>query len=440
MSVPAAIPALRADLLRQADALRDGKRITDPDRFDALLTDVESLDAVSKGTSTEAQRTRALELLAEHDRTAPGPSPIPAGVGAWTRTPHEDVIAPMAEAIVHRYLGGPLSERARPYRSRRLLDFARELLEHSGQAARHQSDAWVATRAVSTTSMFPELLQATGNRVLLKAYETAPSGIREIARQTTARDFRPLNKLNLGHAPALLEVREHGEITRGQMAETKESYRLATYARIFGLTRQAIINDDLSAFMDFTRRQGQAAAELIAAKLAALLTGNPVMGDGVALFHATHKNLGTAGAIDLDALAEALALMRTQAVPMDDGPSAPANITPRYLVVPAALEVLAKQHVALINATKAADVNPFAAELQVVVDPRLDVVDDDAWYLAADPAVFDTLEYAFLEDAPGPQYSTREGFDVLGLEMRVTLDFGCAALDYRGLVKNAGGS
>ena len=50
----------------------------------------------------------------------------------------------------------------------------------------------------------------------------------------------------------------------------------------------------------------------------------------------------------------------------------------------------------------------------------------------------DTIEYSFLEGADGPQFETREGFNVLGVEMRVVMDFGAGVIDYRGLVKNAG--
>jgi hypothetical protein len=34
------------------------------------------------------------------------------------------------------------------------------------------------------------------------------------------------------------------------MAEAKESYAIDSYGRIFGITRKALINDDLGAFTD----------------------------------------------------------------------------------------------------------------------------------------------------------------------------------------------
>lgn len=52
----------------------------------------------------------------------------------------------------------------------------------------------------------------------------------------------------------------------------------------------------------------------------------------------------------------------------------PINATPKFLVVPAAVETVAEQYLAQIAATQAADVNPFGGRLELVVDPRLDAV------------------------------------------------------------------
>jgi hypothetical protein len=184
-----------------------------------------------------------------------------------------------------------------------------------------------------------------------------------------------------------------------------------------------------------TSRLGRAAAEFVATQLAARITDNAVMDDSIALFHASHGNLGTAAVISIDSLGEGLAMMRLQKGL--DGVT-PIDVTPAYLVVPAALEVVGKQFVRQINATKASDVNPFTGDLDVVVDPRLDADSDTAWYLAADPGSIDTIEYAYLEGEPGPHIETRAGFDVEGLELKVRVDFGSGVIDFRGLFKNAG--
>jgi hypothetical protein len=73
-----------------------------------------------------------------------------------------------------------------------------------------------------------------------------------------------------------------------------------------------------------------------------------------------------------------------------------------------------------------------------VVDPLLDEVSETAWYLFADSAQVDTCEAAFLEGSEGPQIVTQAGFDTLGIDYRVTLDFGVGAVDWVGVFRSAG--
>ena len=79
--------------------------------------------------------------------------------------------------------------------------------------------------------------------------------------------------------------------------------------------------------------------------------------------------------------------------------------------------------------------NPFA-RLALIVEPRL--TDAARWYVAADAAQIDGLEYAYLAGAPGPQTETRAGFEVDGVEVKVRLDYGAGFVDWRGWYSNAG--
>jgi len=58
--------------------------------------------------------------------------------------------------------------------------------------------------------------------------------------------------------------------------------------------------------------------------------------------------------------------------------------------------------------------------------------------LIADPAQIDTVEYCYLEGQQGVYIETKQGFEVDGVEIKARMDFGAAALDFRGLQKNAG--
>jgi len=330
-----------------------------------------------------------------------------------------------------------LSEPARRYAYATCADMARELLTLRGQPVTGLSPATLITRALHTTSDFGLILGDTIGRTLRAAYSAAPAGIRRLGRQTTARDFRAVNKIMLGEAPMLEKLNEHGEIKAGTMAEAKEAYRVETFARKIGVTRQVLVNDDLGAFADLSRRMGQAAAETEAKTLVDLLetgSGNgPSMNDGKALFHADHGNKAASGGAIADATLSAARLaMRSQTGLSGQRISA----TPKYLLVPPAQETTAEKWLATIAAAKASDVNPFAGSLSLVVEPRL--ASATRWYVTADAAEIDGLEYAYLAGGEGPQVESKSGWDVDGVEVRVILDFGAGFIDWRGWYANAG--
>jgi hypothetical protein len=100
-----------------------------------------------------------------------------------------------------------------------------------------------------------------------------------------------------------------------------------------------------------------------------------------------------------------------------------------------ARELLAEQTLAAIYAATVATTNPFSGKLTLMVEPR---ITDNRFYVFADPAVLPVLEYSYLSSAQGPQMASREGWDVLGMEFRVVLDFGCGAIDWRGAFLNPG--
>jgi len=82
----------------------------------------------------------------------------------------------------------------------------------------------------------------------------------------------------------------------------------------------------------------------------------------------------------------------------------------------------------------------WVRSLVPVVEPRLDAAANGAtaWYLIADPAQIDTVEYCYLEGQQGVYIETKQGFEVDGVEIKARMDFGAAALDFRGMQKNAG--
>ena len=395
-------------------------------------------DLVKRNVGVDEARRVILDKVAETaDRTRVFPHvSVPLG-GRDERVTRRDAVA---NALLHRYSPTlfPLSEPAREYRGMTLLELAREFLANAGVNVRGFSRDEIATRALHSTSDFPEILSAVTNKTLRQAYDAYPRTFVAFCRQVLATDFKAMNRVQIGEAPQLLKVNESGEFKRGTIAESKESYRIETYGRVVGITRQVLINDDLDAFTRIPAMYGTAIATLESDVVWAIVTANAAMADGVALFHATHKNLaGTGAALSVTTVGDGRAAMAKQ-TGLDK--KTVLNVRPSFLIVPAALELAAEQLIAqnLVPA-KTGDVVPQSIRtLTPISEPRLDNASATAWYLAANPAQIDTIEYAYLEGQQGAYIETRNGFDVDGVEIKCRLDFGAKAIDWRGLYKNAG--
>jgi hypothetical protein len=449
-TLPQTAPATPPDTEAIATRAREGER----DRVSTIYDLVGRLnlergfaeDLVKRGVTVDESRRLILDQVAaksDETRTFPHVS-IPLG-GRDERVTRRDAVA---NALLHRYSPTlfQLDDSARQYRGMSLLELARESLTNAGVNTRGLSRDEVATRSLHSTSDFPEILSAVTNKTLRQAYETYPRTFMLFCRQVLATDFKAMNRVQLGEAPQLLEVGESGEFKRGTLGESKESYKVKTYGRVVAITRQTLINDDLDAFTRIPAMYGNSIAQLESDVVWGIITANPAMADGNALFHTTHKNLAATGtALAVDAVGAARAAMALQTgfdkkTVLNIRPKTVLNIRPAFLIVPAALELRAEQLVAqnLVPATPATVVPQSIRSLSPISEPRLDAASPIAWYLAASPNQIDTIEYAYLEGQQGAYVETRNGFDVDGVEIKCRLDFGAKAIDWRGLYKNPG--
>ena len=395
-------------------------------------------DLVRRGTDVDEARRLILDQVAaksEETRTFSQVS-TPLG-GRDEQVTRRDAVA---NALLHRYSPTlfQLEDAARQYRGMTLMELARESLGNAGVNTRGLSRDEVATRALHSTSDFPEILSAVTNKTLRQAYEAYPRTFMLFCRQVLATDFKAMHRVQLGEAPQLLEVSESGEFKRGTLGESKESYKVKTYGRVVAITRQTLINDDLDAFTRIPAMYGNSIAQLESDVVWGIITANPAMADGNALFHSTHKNLaGTGAALDVSSVGAARAAMAKQ-TGLDK--KTVLNVRPAFLIVPASLELKAEQLVAqnLVPAATSSVVPQSIRTLAPISEPRLDAASETAWYLAASPNQIDTIEYAYLEGQQGAYIETRNGFDIDGVEIKCRLDFGAKAIDWRGLYKNPG--
>jgi ATP-dependent protease ClpP protease subunit len=350
-------------------------------------------------------------------------------------------------ALLHRagLAGGEVNE----FSGLTIRELARESLSRAGLNSAFNDPLLMAGAALSpmmsagmhSTSDFVEILANIANKSMLKGYEEAEETFERWTARGVLVDFKPVRRVDLGLAPNLIEVPEGAEYQYGTMGDRGETIQLATYGRMFAITRQAVVNDDMNAFTRVPMRMGRAARRTIGNLVYSVLTTNAAMADGIALFHADHGNLaGTAAAPTVDSMDAARAAMAKQ---RDKELHATAlNIRPRYFLVPVALEGKArvlmtseKDPNAAVNSSKPNHVNGLA---DVVSDARLDAHSATAWYLAADPNAHDTIEVAYLNGNSAPVLEQRDGWNVDGVEFKVRIDAGVKALGYQGLYKNAG--
>lgn len=339
----------------------------------------------------------------------------------------------VTDAMAYRMAGGTLPDDARPYVNQSIRDVAAASLERAGGSARGLSADDVFVRAAQHTgSDFPLIVSNAMNKVALDSFKAAESPLKTLARQRVLPNFKESTAIRAGELGRLEEMTESGEFTHTTRAESGEKMRLKTFGRAMNVSRKLLVDDDLNLLGDTTSAFGEAAAQTEADELVALLTENPNLSDGTAVYHASRGNVGTAAAITAESLGEARQAMRLRKGL--DGKTL-ISATPKYLLVGADRETEAEKALASIYAAQTDDANVFAGKLTILVEPR---IDDGSWFIFADPARLATMQYAYLSSAQGVQIQRSEQWDVLGTKFRAWLDFGCSWLDWRGVQYNEG--
>lgn len=400
---------------------------------------------IDAGVTADAARAAFIDAMADKDETG-GEVRGRVSVGRDEQDTQRAMLSNAIEVRLDPRV--QLEDGAREYRGMGLLEMGRTVLRQRGESVAGLSRSELAgkmlARGFHSTSDFPLILANVANKRLRDAYEAAPQTFRPIVNQTTLPDFKTVSRVQLSDAPSFIRKREGAEYKFGTMGENREQYALATYGRGLTFTREMIINDDLSAFDRIVRQFGTSAANLESDLVWGLVTGNANMSDSTAVFHADHSNLATPGAITIDNLGAAKALMRKQKslAPDADTDGSILNLEPAFLAVPAELETVALQYTRQTSiVTDPANQNVHAGSMQPIIEPRLASLaggSADDWYLFASPAQVDTIEFAYLEGEQGPQLEQMEDFDTDGIKLKGRLDVGAAWIDYRGAVKNAG--
>ena len=389
--------------------------------------EVDSVRFIESGATIEQVRAAILDELAARPKVACSSVEV-------------DETDKFRSAIVDgmAYRAGLTGGSANEFAGMGLSLIADRCLARVGDMRRGNSLEW-AGRAMSTSD-FQYACGAIANKSVMEGWNEAPETWREWCGIGSAPDFKVQTMIGLGAFANLPALAQDEEYKSAERLEEAQMVQIGTFGMMHALTRQTIINDDLGLFSDTMRELGAAARRTVAALPYAVLTANAKLTDGKELFHtAGHKNTGTDGAISVDTLNEAELKMSQH---KDVSGNKRLGISPRFLIAPMALKGHVRQFFAtqLIGgeANQPNLYNPYfnGGGLTPIFEHALDDHDPKQWYLAAQKGR--TVRVYFLNGVQAPYLESRDGWNRDGVEWKVRIDAAAAAVDYRGLFRNAG--
>ena len=348
--------------------------------------------------------------------------------------PNKDAMLLQIEDAVASRMGVDVDLKDNHYASARFSDIARAVTGNSANFAMGIAD--VADRAMATTD-FPLLLLSAGNRKIIEDFDKEEHTYKMWVQEEDVQDFRTNTDITTQTAGGELDkVLENGELKDVELGEGAETWNIDTYGNRFTITRKMIINDDLNAFTDMlsnvTERAGNLANNMVYNLLRG--TGNQsgyVMADGKSIFHADHNNLAS-DVFDSAGVALEAGILAMRSQTLANGTTR-ANIAPKYLFVPAELEVTARVLLAstasLADSKNAGVINPMQGIVQVIVDGNLTGTE---WYLATSRR---TIKAGYLAGTGRRPLLQVDRNALSNTSFEGIFDFGVMAQDYRGLYK-----
>ncbi|MGJ4851449.1 HK97 family phage prohead protease [Bacillota bacterium Meth-B3] len=381
-------------------------------------------------------------------------APIGAG-GGVTQDEGDKFRSAAIDALLMR--GGVQVEKpadgAQQLRSRRLRDMAVEVAARTqnNDAAYRMSDEDLLRSFYNPSSAFPAIMDQTVERAYAAGLRTAPVTFDKWTQRGSLGDFKKTqSRWVAGDAGELLLVPEGAEIKHDLPTDTRKPTRgLDTYGRLFTMTRQAFINDDIGFLTTIPSRYGASARRTINRAVYSILATNPVIYDGSALFSSGRKNLLDAAAPTVASINKALVAMMTQR--SDNGST--LLVQPRYIICTPQMYTYfvmllgsdALESGAFSDKTKVMMSNPFKGMgIQVISDAELSSQLSDnggsgyEWFMVADGGSVDTIQVDYLNGVDTPTIQRFEEPNVLGFTWRIFLDWGISVMDYHGLAKNPG--
>jgi hypothetical protein len=294
---------------------------------------------------------------------------------------------------------------------------------------------------MSTISL-PGILSDSANKFLLEGWGGGEMTWAEVSDIISVPDFKTVSQYRLGGNLKYEKVGPQGMISHGTVDETKYTNKADTYGRMFGVSEEDIINDDLRALSQVPRELGYAANDALNEVFWTLFLSNP---DD--FFHSDNGNVSTGtvtSATVLATIAAAEAVFFAQTKPN----GTPLGIMPNVILAPngayRVLQAAMGSGLVVGSTGPTPNVNVFQGEYKVVRSAYLSsaaFTGNSAvkWYLLTVRPGFAVIQVAFLNGQRNPRIETASAdFNQLGIQMRGVHYFGVNMLEPRAGVQGSG--
>ena len=303
---------------------------------------------------------------------------------------------------------------------------------------------------------FPEFLYGFISLALWGGYNRVSAQYRKYTDTLSVKDFRETRLRGLNQVRGIGYVGDHGEYPpMGRTERPPAGVTVDTYGGEYGITRQAIINDDTGQLLNnVPRDMGWAISRFIGETVVALIESNPTAPDGAVTYSVTRGNQVTT-ALSEASLASAISFGEGQ---VDDDGNKIVVTYNRLVVKNTEMEMIARR---IINSQFTGTTSPTTASAVfdkgtvnalngvipgdgIIREPWFNDVND--WYLFADPSEIPSFVVAFLNGREEPFIGLKNPevrnamgpgvdpytFELDSVDFKVRHDFGVAVIDPRG--------
>lgn len=298
------------------------------------------------------------------------------------------------------------------------------------------------------TASFPAILDNAIKKTIVHTYQVVPTTFQLWTTKGSVSDFKPTKDHSylMGGAGDFELVGENGELKSDTpKTELLPLRKIDTYGRQFAMTRQAFINDDIGFITELPAIYTASEKRTINKQVYTILVKNPAIYDGVPLFDAAHGNLIAAGSKPSN---EAIQKMMMKMLLQKDPFGQSIMVQPAYIIVPVGYKflmttILASPTLNTPDNTQA--VNPlyqYQGQLQIVEDGVINALAGEGqnvpWFMMGDRATAKSIRVDYLNGQEMPTFRRSEVAGQLAFVWDIFADWGVAATDHRGAVRNEG--